>query len=328
METRFGHDFASVRVHTDERATESARAVDAAAYTVGENIVFGRGHYTPDSGAGQLLLAHELTHVVQQRQSSIAGQPQKQLEMSHASDAGEREADRVANRVMAGEPVHVSEHPGALIQGGWLGTGLGALSGAATGALIGGLIGGPLGALIGAGIGAIAGGIAGYLLTRGPLFDMSTFQSPGGSGWWGAKFGCYRDGCTRRHPAWDIHAPAGTNVYSVTAGTMAHGENPGGWGHYVTLTSKSDPTRRYLYGHLSAREKAGDFVPGSKLGETGTSGNAQANRPHLHFEVQTNHVAIDPTIEFTEPSKVVEQTGSAVTSIDKSLPAPCAPCAM
>jgi hypothetical protein len=66
MESRFGHDFSSVRVHTDAKAAESAHAVDARAYTLGQNIVFGTGQYAPGTPTGQRLLAHELTHVVQQ----------------------------------------------------------------------------------------------------------------------------------------------------------------------------------------------------------------------------------------------------------------------
>jgi hypothetical protein len=67
METRFGHDFSRVRVHTDARASESARGIDAVAYTVGHNIAFGAGAYRPGTPDGQRLLAHELAHVVQQR---------------------------------------------------------------------------------------------------------------------------------------------------------------------------------------------------------------------------------------------------------------------
>ncbi|WP_315720656.1 MULTISPECIES: DUF4157 domain-containing protein [unclassified Bradyrhizobium] len=67
MEGRFGRSFAAVRIHTDARAAASARAVGAQAYTVGHNVVFGAGRYAPHSSAGQRLLAHELTHVVQQR---------------------------------------------------------------------------------------------------------------------------------------------------------------------------------------------------------------------------------------------------------------------
>jgi hypothetical protein len=66
MEQRFGHDLGRVRVHTDAGAAESAQAVGAHAYTVGSDIVFGRGHYAPGTSAGKRLLAHELTHVVQQ----------------------------------------------------------------------------------------------------------------------------------------------------------------------------------------------------------------------------------------------------------------------
>jgi hypothetical protein len=66
MESRFGHDFSRVRVHTDARAAESARAVNAQAYTVGRDVVFGPRQYAPETNAGKNLLAHELTHVIQQ----------------------------------------------------------------------------------------------------------------------------------------------------------------------------------------------------------------------------------------------------------------------
>jgi hypothetical protein len=66
FEPRFGHDFSSVRVHANERATQSAAAIDALAYTVGPNIVFGAGQYAPHEAVRSHLLAHELTHVVQQ----------------------------------------------------------------------------------------------------------------------------------------------------------------------------------------------------------------------------------------------------------------------
>lgn len=62
----FTHDFSRVRLHTDGRAAEAARAVNARAYTVGQDIVFGAGYYSPATTHGQHLIAHELTHVVQQ----------------------------------------------------------------------------------------------------------------------------------------------------------------------------------------------------------------------------------------------------------------------
>ena len=65
MESRFGHDFRPVRIHTDARAAQSARAVDALAYTVGRDIVFGAGQYASNTDEGRRLLAHELAHVAQ-----------------------------------------------------------------------------------------------------------------------------------------------------------------------------------------------------------------------------------------------------------------------
>lgn len=73
FEPRFGHDLSSVRVHTGSQAADSAREVDAKAYAIGTDIVFGAGHFAPDTTEGQKLLAHELTHVWQQRGGSSSG---------------------------------------------------------------------------------------------------------------------------------------------------------------------------------------------------------------------------------------------------------------
>lgn len=73
MESRFGHDFSHVRVHTDSRAAESADAVNAFAYTVGHNIVFADGKFSPSTSSGRQLIAHELTHVVQQSRAGASG---------------------------------------------------------------------------------------------------------------------------------------------------------------------------------------------------------------------------------------------------------------
>lgn len=67
MERRFGHDFSKVRVYTGDAAEQSARDVNAHAYTVGHNIVFGASQFAPGTHIGRRLIAHELTHVVQQR---------------------------------------------------------------------------------------------------------------------------------------------------------------------------------------------------------------------------------------------------------------------
>jgi len=66
FEPRFGADFSNVRVHIGTRAEEAARSIGAKAFTVGNDIAFGSGHYSPDSREGRTLLAHELTHVLQQ----------------------------------------------------------------------------------------------------------------------------------------------------------------------------------------------------------------------------------------------------------------------
>lgn len=84
FEPRFGHDFGNVRVHADERAAESARAVHASAYTVGRDIVFASGRYNQSTVEGRRLLAHELSHVVQQGSSG----PQETLQRSGPAQPG------------------------------------------------------------------------------------------------------------------------------------------------------------------------------------------------------------------------------------------------
>ena len=73
----FPYDFSHVRVHTDTKAAESARAVSALAYTVGQEIIFGAGRFAPGTTAGDELLAHELTHVVQQQKSGLGSSAQR-----------------------------------------------------------------------------------------------------------------------------------------------------------------------------------------------------------------------------------------------------------
>jgi hypothetical protein len=80
MESRFGYDFSRVRVHSDDRAAESARSVNALAYTVGQDVVFGAGRYAREAIESHRLLAHELTHVIQQSVGSAA-MVQRQLEI-------------------------------------------------------------------------------------------------------------------------------------------------------------------------------------------------------------------------------------------------------
>ena len=108
MEPRFGHDFSGVRIHTDSKAAESARSVNALAYTVGRDIVFAGGRYAPESPDGKRLLAHELTHVVQQNQAGGAGSMAAKSAftsspmIASAHSPAEREADLLAHHVMSG----------------------------------------------------------------------------------------------------------------------------------------------------------------------------------------------------------------------------------
>jgi hypothetical protein len=102
MESRLGHDFGDVRVHNDSRAHESATAVNAHAYTVGSNVVFQRDKYDPSSTEGKTMLAHELTHVVQQRSGPVDGTPTGGgVQVSDPSDRFETEAAANAERAMS-----------------------------------------------------------------------------------------------------------------------------------------------------------------------------------------------------------------------------------
>ena len=103
MEARLGHDFGSVRVHDDARAAASAAAVGALAYTVGRDVVFASGQHDPHGSAGQRLLAHELTHVVQQAEAPLAAG--SRLRVSEPGEASERQADAVSRAVMSGGAV-------------------------------------------------------------------------------------------------------------------------------------------------------------------------------------------------------------------------------
>jgi hypothetical protein len=100
--SRFGHNFSQVRVHTDQRAAESAQAVRALAYTVGNNVVFGAGRYSPADDSGRQLLAHELTHVAQQDESTTPT-VDASLEIGRNDDAFEREAESVESAVLRAE---------------------------------------------------------------------------------------------------------------------------------------------------------------------------------------------------------------------------------
>lgn len=112
MESRLGHDFGDVRVHNDSRAHESAVAVNAHAYTVGSNVVFQRDKYDPSSTEGKTMLAHELTHVVQQRNGPVDGTPAGGgVQVSDPSDRFETEAATNAERAMSAPVAPIAASP-------------------------------------------------------------------------------------------------------------------------------------------------------------------------------------------------------------------------
>jgi hypothetical protein len=99
MEGRLGADFSDVRLHVDAKSAES---VQAAAYTVGRDIVVHPDHFTPGTPQAQRTLAHELTHVIQQRSGPVSGTPQAGgIQVSNPSDHFEQAAERSADSVMS-----------------------------------------------------------------------------------------------------------------------------------------------------------------------------------------------------------------------------------
>ncbi len=101
FEPRFGHDFSRVRVHTDQRATQSAAAIGARAYAAGDRVVLSDRDYRSDTRAGRRLLAHELAHVVQQENSLARVAQSNALSVSRPDDPAEAAADRAADVVMS-----------------------------------------------------------------------------------------------------------------------------------------------------------------------------------------------------------------------------------
>ena len=119
MEGRLGADFSDVRIHTDSAADASARSVQAHAYTVGSNVVFQRDQFDPSSTEGKTMLAHELTHVTQQRAGEVDGSPAPGgVRVSDPSDRFERAAVENAERAMSGPAPAPSVQSSAAGDGG------------------------------------------------------------------------------------------------------------------------------------------------------------------------------------------------------------------
>jgi hypothetical protein len=118
MEARLGSDFSGVRIHTGDKAATSAADISATAYTVGNDVVFGRGYFDPASHEGRHRLAHELIHVQQQRRGPVSGTDSGSgVTISDPADSFEWEAEATAARVASGPSLGVpgdlrGDHPG------------------------------------------------------------------------------------------------------------------------------------------------------------------------------------------------------------------------
>ncbi|HSD46691.1 MAG TPA: DUF4157 domain-containing protein, partial [Pyrinomonadaceae bacterium] len=167
MEARFKHDFSRVRLHTDAKANASAKAIGALAYTYGEDIFFDASGFRPKTPHGLTLIAHELSHVVQQSRHPLP--LNEGLRVEPETSAAEVEADRTA--LAAVTPGPMTEQPTARSHGLNRGAGwavLGGVIGAAVGLL--GLLAGPIG-LIAVAAGAALGAWAGYSLSNDQTQD-------------------------------------------------------------------------------------------------------------------------------------------------------------
>ncbi len=142
MSNAFGNDFSQVKIHTDSKAVQMNQGLNARAFTHGTDVYFNKGEYSPNSSSGKSLLAHELTHVVQQ--------------------SGGKELEAAPKR----------------IQRSWVGALIGGGIGAAAGGLLGGLLGGPLGAVLGGILGAGIGALIGHFSSN----DSEEGSSPASPG--------------------------------------------------------------------------------------------------------------------------------------------------
>jgi hypothetical protein len=107
LERAFGADFARVRLHTDVQADQLSRALQAQAFTTGQDIFFRRGEYDADSTRGQHTLAHELTHVVQQRDRPMVVQCLRRRRATLTVNANLREHGEVTQRVLIGTGITI-----------------------------------------------------------------------------------------------------------------------------------------------------------------------------------------------------------------------------
>lgn len=162
MEQRFGADFSGVRIHNDGESAQLNRALSAQAFTQGRDIYMGEGQYNPGSASGKQLLAHELTHVIQQGAAPAAWTARIPTASARGENGVTGPDDTDADYHTRGESrttilqystsIRAEGATAAVQRQDWM-------TGAALGAAVGGLVGGVGGAIVGGVIGGVAGGL-------------------------------------------------------------------------------------------------------------------------------------------------------------------------
>lgn len=220
MGDRFQHDFGRVRLHVDDSAAAIADGVGARALTYDNHILFGAGHYSPNTEEGRQLIAHELVHVIQQQPVPGPSSHIRSWEtasLGQSDGAAEREAKLLSQTESRGETATVKERVSNTIQADWAGAGIGAMVGGGLGALVGGFIGGPIGALIGGGIGLLGGALIGGLLGGGffpsysDIIDNGAVRARMDAAWSSTEAAA--NATTRREEAFWIRLNKATNAY-------------------------------------------------------------------------------------------------------------------
>jgi hypothetical protein len=231
---RFGHDFSRVRVHTDDRAARSAQVLGADAYTIGNDIVFGLNRYRPGTDDGDRLIAHELTHVLQQE--PVGNTSESAIVLDEPGTAYDAEAAAISAIVTAGgrdrtairrpdpgrapvRPTRIRRAPNTVVLQRAV---TGALVGGAIGGVLGGLlgfaVGGPIGALIGGALGAVAGALIGAFASPFPSYREITRNSDvraRASAAWASTLAAATPASRREEGFW-IRFNKGTDKYEFT----------------------------------------------------------------------------------------------------------------
>jgi hypothetical protein len=231
---RFGHDFSHVRVHTDDRAARSAQVLRADAYTIGSDIVFGANRYRPGTDDGDRLIAHELTHVLQQGPVGITSE--SAIVLDEPGTAYDAEAAAIAAIATAGEPDRTAMRrpdPGGapvrptrirrapntvVVQRALAGALVGGGIGAVVGGLLGFAVGGPIGALVGGILGGAAGALIGALASPFPSYreivQNADVQAQTSAAW--ASTLAAATPASRREEGFWIRYNKGTSKYEFT----------------------------------------------------------------------------------------------------------------